>query len=121
MRCIEGAMGQGDAKVCAVCGECRPRECFSGRMWANVAEQDRKCTRCIEGAKVQRGCWKCVACKDVFPKEDFCRWLGNRTTERADGKQRCNKCVVHEERKRKEVADRSFRSVDSVTKKSKTE
>ena len=109
------------AEICAACGEYQQRECYSKRMWANVPEQDRKCTRCSEGEKVQRGCSKCVACKNVFPKEDFCRWLGKRTTQRANGKQRCSKCVVHEERKRKEVADQSFRSVDSVTKKSKTE
>ena len=108
------------AKVCAVCGEPQRRECFSGYMWGNVADQDRKCMRCIEGAKVKRGCWKCIACKDVFPKEDFSRWLATRTTKKSNGKQRCNTCVEHEERKRKEMANKSYRSVESVTKKSKS-
>eukprot|EP00959_Pyramimonas_sp_CCMP1952_P222002 4641397-Pyramimonas_sp.AAC.1 len=114
--CVDAAAAERDAqsrkylKTCARCGKRQRREFFSGRMWANVADQDRKCMRCVEEARVQRGCWKCIGCKDVFPKVDFCRWLAKRATKISDGKQRCNQCFENEERKRKEVADRSWES-----------
>eukprot|EP00959_Pyramimonas_sp_CCMP1952_P200810 4200196-Pyramimonas_sp.AAC.1 len=80
-------------------------------MWVNVADQDRKCMVCIEKTRVQRGCWKCIGCKGVFPKADYDRWLAKRTSKKSNGMQRCNKCFEHEERKRKEVADRSYESM----------
>eukprot|EP00959_Pyramimonas_sp_CCMP1952_P408540 8562200-Pyramimonas_sp.AAC.1 len=82
-------------------------------MWADVADQNRKCKRCVEGARVQRGCWTCIACKGVVPKEGFGRWLAQRTTKRPNGKQRRNKCFGHEERQKHEVAERTYRSVQS--------
>ena len=121
-RCVNAGAAQRntdarkDLRACAVCEVAQRRECFSDRMWEGVGEQHRKCKRCMEGAKLQRGQWKCVECKGAFGKEHYSNWLAGRSTQKADGKQRCNTCCAGQERKRKEVAERSHASVAKIHK-----
>ena len=113
-RCI--AESTTDMKTCVVCEKAQQKDCFSEKMWDGRAEQHRKCKRCIDDAKLQRGKWKCVECKGAFGREEYSSWLAGRTTQKADGKQRCNECCAGQERKRKEVAERSHASVTKVRK-----
>eukprot|EP00959_Pyramimonas_sp_CCMP1952_P158260 3309833-Pyramimonas_sp.AAC.1 len=76
-------------------------------MWTDAADRGRKCTRCVEVEKVERGSWKCIACKNALAKVEFSNWLATRTSKKSNGKQRCNGCFADEERRRKEVAERS--------------
>ncbi|CAK0893135.1 unnamed protein product [Prorocentrum cordatum] len=121
-RCVDAGAAQRDAaarkdeRACVACGVAQRRECFSQWMWEGVAERHRKCKRCIDGAKLQRGKWKCVECKGAFEREHYSTWLAGRTTQKADGKQRCNGCCAGQERKRKEVAERSLASVTKIRK-----
>ena len=97
-----------EVKACMACRKDKPEAAFSGRMWRNVANKHRKCTECVQGARTQRGCWKCVQCKNSVEIARFSEWLSRRSTQKPDGKQRCNVCDADQERGRKRVADRSY-------------
>ena len=98
------------------CGVLQRREFFSLFMWEGAAARNRKCKRCVDGAKLQRGKWKCVECKGAFGKEHYSNWLAGRSTQKSNGKQRCNICCAGQERKRKEVAERTHASVTKMHK-----
>ena len=53
------------------------------------------------------GKWTCVGCKAPFEREHYSKWLATRSSQRSDGKQRCNLCYAGGILKRKEVAGRS--------------
>ena len=110
------AAGRKEVRTCVVCEKAQQKECFAEKMWAGRADHHRKCNRCIDDAKLQRGKWKCVECKDAFGREEYSSWLAGRTSQKANGKQRCNVCCAGQERKRKEVAERSHASVTKVRK-----
>ncbi|CAK0866693.1 unnamed protein product [Prorocentrum cordatum] len=117
MRCVSAGAAQRnadarkDARACVVCEVAQRREYFSNWMWECAGDQHRKCKRCIDGAKLERGKWKCVECKGAFGREHYSNWLAGRSTQKANGKQRCNICCAGHERKRKEVAERTHASV----------
>ena len=113
-RCIDAA--RKEVRTCVVCERAQRQDCYSDRMWNGVADQHRKCKRCIDDAKLQRGKWACVECKGAFGREEYSSWLAGRTTQKANGKQRCNVCCAGQERKRKDVAERSHASVTKVRK-----
>ncbi|CAK0846477.1 unnamed protein product [Prorocentrum cordatum] len=110
------AAGRKEVRTCVAREKAQQKDCFSEKMWDGRAEQHRKCKRCIDDAKLQRGKWKCVECKGAFGRDEYSSWLAGRTTQKADGKQRCNECCAGQERKRKEVAERSHASVTKVRK-----
>ena len=105
-----------DVRACVECEVAQRRECFSKWMWEGAGDQHRKCKRCIDGAKLERGKWKCVECKGAFGREHYSNWLAGRSTQKANGKQRCNICCAGQERKRKEVAERTHASVTKMHK-----
>ncbi|CAK0853990.1 unnamed protein product [Prorocentrum cordatum] len=117
MRCVYAGAAQRntdarkDVRACVVCEVAQRREYFSNWMWECAGDQHRKCKRCIDGAKLERGKWKCVECKGAFGREHYSNWLAGRSTQKANGKQRCNICCAGQERKRKEVAERTHASV----------
>ncbi|CAK0819674.1 unnamed protein product, partial [Prorocentrum cordatum] len=117
MRCVSAGAAQRntnarkDVRACVVCEVAQRREYFSNWMWECAGDQHRKCKRCIDGAKLERGKWKCVECKGAFGREHYSNWSAGRSTQKANGKQRCNICCAGQERKRKEVAERTHASV----------
>ncbi|CAK0877809.1 unnamed protein product [Prorocentrum cordatum] len=117
MRCVNAGAAQrntdarNDVRACVVCEVAQRREYFSNWMWECAGDQHRKCKRCIDGAKLERGKWTCVECKGAFGREHYSNWLAGRSTQKANGKQRCNICCAGQERKRKEVAERTHASV----------
>ena len=121
-QCVEDAAAQRDTaartdeKACVECEVLQRREFFSQFMWEGAAARNRKCKRCVDGAKLERGKWKCVECKGAFGREHYSNWLAGRSTQKANGKQRCNTCCAGQERKRKEIAERSHASVAKVQK-----
>ncbi|CAK0800914.1 unnamed protein product, partial [Prorocentrum cordatum] len=108
MRCVSAGAAQRntdarkDVRACVVCEVAQRREYFSNWMWECAGDQHRKCKRCIDGAKLERGKWKCVECKGAFGREHYSNWSAGRSTQKANGKQRCNICCAGQERKRKE-------------------
>ena len=107
---------------CAKCGISKSKAVFSTHMLKHASKDSIMCRQCVDDETLrrvqlqrvqhlQRGRWKCVACKEHFDREQYSKWLAPRSTQRPDGKQRCNMCYAGQDLKRKEVAERSHASV----------
>jgi len=109
--CRDCARREADTLPCSACGQLKTQQEYqSARMW-QAAAQERKCRKC---AHKQVGWWKCIQCKESFHKAEFSRWLERRCTDKKDGKARCNRCKVEQEKEQKRVAASSHRSVQGA-------
>ena len=115
-------MKEKEPVLCSRCKESKSKAEFSNHMLKHTSKDSIMCRQCVDdettrriqlqrGQRLQRGQWKCVECKEHFDREHFSKWLAKRSTQRSDGKQRCNVCYDGQDLKRKEVAERSHASV----------
>ena len=126
-QCVDAAtaaatMKEKEPVLCSRCRVSKSKAEFSNHMLKHTSKDSIMCRQCVDdettrriqlqrGQRLQRGQWKCVECKEHLDREHFSKWLAPRSTQRSDGKQRCNVCYDGQDLKRKEVAERSHASV----------
>ena len=87
-----------EKRLCNACKAEKTRTFFSDQQWHRVGKTNRKCIECCVGSRSPSkiGQWTCKAagCGFTGDKEQFRYWREKQNTDKANGRQKCNRCFL---------------------------